>query len=321
MLSDSPLVLSDVDDVGVRTLTLNRPDRMNAWIPPMQTALFDAFDEAAASPEVRVVVLTGAGRGFCPGADMQHLAELSTGTNAAAPIVPERRPIIHAMSVPKPIVCAINGACAGIGLAVAMSCDIRFVARDAKLTTAFAKLGLVAEHGLSWTLPQACGYATAKELLMSARRFTGTEAAALGVAHAALPDDELMNHTLGYARDLAVQSSPVSFATMSGNSHAPRSRPSTRPWAKPTSCLPRPRRAPTSLKASGRSPDAASRRSLRSVGAPRSRTRSRQPRRPTAVRTVRTASPPGVLGRVARMVSPSSSAAGSCNGRSARLAA
>ena len=213
-MSVSPLVLSDVDDVGVMTLTLNRPDRMNAWIPPMQAALFDAFDEAAVSPEVRVIVLTGAGRGFCPGADMQHLAEISAGTNAAAPGVPEHRPIIHAMTVPKPIICAINGACAGIGLAVAMSCDIRFVARDAKLTTAFAKLGLVAEHGLSWTLPQACGYATAKELLMSARRFTGTEAAALGVVHAALPDDELMDHTLGYARDLAVQSSPVSFATM-----------------------------------------------------------------------------------------------------------
>jgi enoyl-CoA hydratase/carnithine racemase len=118
------------------------------------------------------------------------------------------------MSVPKPIICAINGACAGIGLAVAMSCDIRFVASGAKLTTAFAKLGLVAEHGLSWTLPQACGYATAKELLMSARRFSGDEAAALGVAHAAIPDDELMAHTLAYARDLAVQSSPVSFATM-----------------------------------------------------------------------------------------------------------
>ena len=214
MLSDPPLVLSDVDDVGVMTLTLNRPERMNVWIPPMQIALFDAFDEAAMSPEVRVIVLTGAGRGFCPGADMQHLAEISAGTNATEAAVPEHRPIVHAMSVPKPIICAINGACAGIGLAIAMSCDIRFVARDAKLTTAFAKLGLVAEHGLSWTLPQACGYATAKELLMSARRFTGTEAAALGVAHAALPDDELMSHTISYARDLAVQSSPVSFATM-----------------------------------------------------------------------------------------------------------
>ena len=212
-MSSDQLVVSDVDEVGVMTVTLNRPDRLNAWIPPMQTALFDAFDEAAASPHVRVIVLTGAGRGFCPGADMQYLAEMSVGA-AVEPDVPERRPIIHAVSIPKPIVCAINGACAGVGLAVAMSCDVRFVAKGAKLTTAFAKLGLVAEHGLSWTLPQACGHATAKELLMSARRFTGDEAAALGVAHAAIADDELMDHALGYARDLAVQSSPVSFATI-----------------------------------------------------------------------------------------------------------
>jgi enoyl-CoA hydratase/carnithine racemase len=214
MSSDPPLVLSELDDVGVLTLTLNRPERLNAWIPPMQAALFDAFDEAAERPDLRVIVLTGAGRSFCPGADMQGLAELSAGTGRAEPGVPETRRIVHAMSIPKPIICAINGACAGIGLAVAMSCDIRFVAASAKLTTAFAKLGLVAEHGLSWTLPQACGYATARELLMSARRFTGAEAAALGVVHAAIPDDELMSHTLSYARDLAVQSSPISWATM-----------------------------------------------------------------------------------------------------------
>lgn len=212
-MSAEDLVTAALDDVGVLTLTFNRPERLNAWIPPMGTALFDAFDSAAADPAVRVIVLTGAGRGFCPGADMQHLADISAGTDEA-PTKPETRPIIHALSIPKPIVCAINGACAGIGLAVAMSCDIRFVARNAKLTTAFAKLGLVAEHGLSWTLPQACGYATAKELLLSGRRFTGDEAAALGVVHAAIDDDALLDHTLAYARDLAVQVSPVSFATM-----------------------------------------------------------------------------------------------------------
>ncbi len=214
MPSRPPYVLADLDDAGVMTVTLNRPEVLNAWIPPMQTELFNALDDAAADPAVRVIVLTGAGRGFCPGADMQYLADLSNGAVAAEPVVPETRPITHALSIPKPIVCAINGACAGIGLAVAMSCDIRFVASNAKLTTAFAKLGLVAEHGLSWTLPQACGYATAKELLFSARRFTGEEAAELGVAHAAVADGELLDHTMAYARQLAVQSSPVSFATM-----------------------------------------------------------------------------------------------------------
>jgi enoyl-CoA hydratase/carnithine racemase len=212
--SDDTCVLSDLDDAGVLTLTLNRPDVLNAWIPLMQTALFDAMDAATEDPRVRVIVLTGAGRGFCPGADMQYLAGLADGSLNPSGTVADTRPITYAMSVPKPIVCAINGACAGIGLAVAMSCDIRFAAAEAKLTTAFSKLGLVAEHGLSWTLPQACGYATARELLLTARRFTGEEAAALGVVHGALPHDELLRHTRTFARQLATQSSPVSFATM-----------------------------------------------------------------------------------------------------------
>jgi enoyl-CoA hydratase/carnithine racemase len=212
--ADAPLVLSDLDDAGLLTLTLNRPEVLNAWIPPMQTALFDAMDAATDDPDVRVILLTGAGRGFCPGADMRYLADVAAGSSLGSAAERETRPITHAMSIPKPIVCAINGACAGIGLAVAMSCDIRFASTDAKLTTAFAKLGLVAEHGLSWTLPQACGYATARDLLLTARRITGDEAAALGVVHAALPADELMDHSRAFARSLAVHSSPLSLATM-----------------------------------------------------------------------------------------------------------
>lgn len=212
--STEQLVLADVDGSGVLTLTLNRPEVMNAWIPPMQSALFDALDAAAGDPAVRVVVLTGAGRGFCPGVDMAYLADLSSGTAGGAGGPRDTRRITHALSLPKPVVCAINGACAGIGLALAMSCDIRFAASDAKLTTAFAKLGLVAEHGLSWTLPQACGVAVAKELLLTSRRFTGEEAARLGVVHGALPSDELLAHTRDFARQLATQISPVSFAAM-----------------------------------------------------------------------------------------------------------
>jgi len=212
--SDATCVLSDLDEAGVLTLTLNRPEVLNAWVPPMQTALFDAMDAATEDPDVRVIVLTGAGRGFCPGVDMRYLARLAERSLKASGTVADTRPITYAMTVPKPIICAINGACAGIGLAVAMSCDIRFAAAEAKLTTAFARLGLVAEHGLSWTLPQACGYATARELLLTARRFTGEEAAALGVVHGALPLDELLHHTRTFARQLATQSSPVSFAAM-----------------------------------------------------------------------------------------------------------
>lgn len=212
--TDDGLVLSDIGDAGVLTLTLNRPEALNAWIPPMQSVLFDLLDAAAEDPEVRVIVLTGAGRGFCPGVDMQFLAELSAGSLEESSAPPDTRPVIHAMSIPKPIICAINGACAGIGLALAMSCDIRFAANEAKLTTAFAKLGLVAEHGLSWTLPQACGTATAKELLLTSRRFTGEEAAVLGVVHASTPADGLLAHSHAVARQLATQCSPASFAAM-----------------------------------------------------------------------------------------------------------
>jgi enoyl-CoA hydratase/carnithine racemase len=211
---DESVVLTNVDDAGVVTVTLNRPRVMNAWIPPMHPALVDARDAAADNPDIRVIVLTGAGRGFCPGADMQYLAELADGSVGPSDAPPDNRPITHAMSIPKPVICAINGACAGIGLAVAMSCDIRFAAVEAKFTTAFARLGLVAEHGLSWTLPQACGMAVAKDLFFTSRRFSGEEAAQLGVVHAAVPIDELLAYTQNYARELATHSSPVSFATM-----------------------------------------------------------------------------------------------------------
>src|SRR5260370_4661684 len=171
-------MLSDLDGVGVFTLALNRRDVLTAWIPPMQKALFDAMDAATEDRSVRVIVLTGAGRGVCPGVDMQYLASLAEGSQSPSATVADTRPITYALTVPKPIVCAINGACAGIGLAVAMSCDIRFAAAEAKLTTAFAKLGLVAEHGLAWTLPQACVYATAREDPLHARPIPGGEGGA-----------------------------------------------------------------------------------------------------------------------------------------------
>src|SRR3954465_2319899 len=101
MSSDPPVVLSEIDDVGVLTLTLNRPERLNAWIPPMKAALFDALDAATEDPAVRVISLTGAGRGFCPGADMQHLADISSGTDTAESGVADTRPMIHALSIPK----------------------------------------------------------------------------------------------------------------------------------------------------------------------------------------------------------------------------
>ena len=150
----SEVVQMRVED-GVALLTLNRPDRLNAWTAEMEHAYFAMLEQCAREQEVRVIVVTGAGRGFCAGADMQELQAIGDGTLTATAETHERRPQTFPLSIPKPIIAAVNGACAGIGLVQALMCDMRFAAEGAKLTTAFARRGLVAEHGISWILPQA----------------------------------------------------------------------------------------------------------------------------------------------------------------------
>src|SRR5579859_5725343 len=150
------VVLFEVQD-GVALLTYNRPERLNAWTPELQTRYFDLLEECAGREDVRAIVLTGAGRGFCAGADMQHLADLAAGDGQGEPGPADSRPVTFALSIPKPIIAAINGPCAGLGLVHAVMCDLRFAAEGAKLTTAFARRGLVAEHGISWLLPRLVG--------------------------------------------------------------------------------------------------------------------------------------------------------------------
>ena len=203
-------VLYRVDD-GVAVVTLNRPDRLNAWTTPMEHRYFDALERAAGDPDVRVIVVTGAGRGFCPGVDMEELEAIgAAGRVEGGP----RRPQTFALGVPKPVIAAINGACAGIGLVQALMCDVRFAAAGAKLTTAFVRRGLVAEHGISWVLPRLVGPAVALDLLLSGRVLLAEEAADLGLVNGVLPPGELMDHAIGYARDLAASCSPASLAVM-----------------------------------------------------------------------------------------------------------
>jgi enoyl-CoA hydratase/carnithine racemase len=209
----SEVVLKEVQD-GVAVLTLNRPERLNAWTQELERVYFGMLAECAASQDVRVIVVTGAGRGFCAGADMQELQSLGENGASEAQVERERTAQTFALSVPKPIIAAINGPCAGIGLVQALMCDLRFVAEDAKLTTAFARRGLVAEHGISWILPRLLGPARALDLLLSGRVLLGREAAAIGLANRALPSDALLEQTLAYARELAVQCSPASMATI-----------------------------------------------------------------------------------------------------------
>jgi enoyl-CoA hydratase/carnithine racemase len=209
----SDVVQFQVQD-GVALLTLNRPDRLNAWTGEMESAYFGLLEECGSSEEVRVIVVTGAGRGFCAGADMQELQAIGDGDIQSATALEERRLQTFPLTIPKPIIAAINGPCAGIGLVQALMCDLRFAAEGAKITTAFARRGLVAEHGISWILPRLVGPARALDLLLSARVVLAEEAHALGLVNRLLTPELLLEETLAYARELAVNCSPASMATM-----------------------------------------------------------------------------------------------------------
>ncbi len=217
----------------VSTVTLNRPDRLNAWTVQMADEVRDAIGRAGTDPETRCIVITGAGRGFCAGADMGGLqSAVGTGTASIAPSAlhptdvsfpnapgpdlgnayPGRFGYLY--RCPKPIIAAINGPCAGIGLILTLYADLRFADQAAKFTTAFAARGLVAEHGIAWLLPRLIGEARALDLLFTSRKFTGAEAEAMGLVNKALPGDELMNHVAAVARTLANDVSPRSVAIM-----------------------------------------------------------------------------------------------------------
>jgi enoyl-CoA hydratase/carnithine racemase len=195
---------------AVLVLTLNRPDRLNAFNNDLEDQLFALLDAAEDDPEVRAIVLTGAGRGFCAGADMQNLQRMDTAVERSA------RPRGRAFprSIDKPMIAAINGAAAGLGLVEALFCDIRFTTPQAKLTTSFAKRGLIAEYGLSWMLPRLVGPSRALDLLLSARVVQGEEALAMGLVDYVVEPDALLDRAVAYAADLAANCSPTSMAIM-----------------------------------------------------------------------------------------------------------
>lgn len=196
-------VLYDVAD-GVATVTLNRPDRMNAWNTLLGAELGDAMAEADGDDDVRAVVVTGAGRAFCAGADLSG-GEFGGGD---APALREMWPY----DVRKPVIAAINGHAIGVGITYPMTCDVRYVAEDAKLAFAFVRRGAMPELASHAIVPRVAGFAVAAELLLSGRTFSGTEAAALGLATAALPAADVLPAALALARDIAANTAPVSVA-------------------------------------------------------------------------------------------------------------
>lgn len=196
---------------GVATVTLNRPDRLNAWTREMSKQLSGAMHELDNDRSVSAIVLTGAGRAFCAGLDIQRFA--GSSSEPPAPRIPWiERQLPSAMV--KPVVAAINGAAVGIGLAYAVHCDVRFVSSDAKVGFAFSRRGLAPEIGMSAVLPRVVGQSIAADLLMSGRLITGSEAAALGLASEALPAADVVTRAMEWARDVAANCSPASVGAM-----------------------------------------------------------------------------------------------------------
>jgi enoyl-CoA hydratase/carnithine racemase len=196
-------VLYDVAD-GVATVTLNRPERLNAWNRRLGAELNDAMAEADGDDGVRAVIVTGAGRAFCAGADLSG-GEFGGG---AAPSLRQCWPY----EVRKPVIAAINGHAVGVGITYPLLCDVRIVAAEAKLQFAFVRRGAIPELASHAILPRVVGFSTAAELLLSGRMFSGTEAASMGLASQALPAGEVLAAARALAADIATNTAPVSVA-------------------------------------------------------------------------------------------------------------
>ena len=208
-------LMVEMAEPGIVQLTLNRPAQLNAWTVSLEAAFFAALDVAWSDPKVRAVVVTGAGKGFCAGASMDML-----GTSFRPADRARRRRLCELAEFPKPVIAAVNGAAAGLGFALALWCDVRICAADAKLTTAFARLGLVAEHGTAWLLPRVVGRAHATDLLLSGRTITGAEAASIGLVNKAVEREQTLPAALAYARNLVEVCAPSSWAAIKGQLRA-----------------------------------------------------------------------------------------------------
>jgi enoyl-CoA hydratase/carnithine racemase len=213
---------------GVAVVFLNRPQSLNAYTAAMGQSLESAVAEAMADEAIKVIVLTGAGRGFCAGADMNLLQKISPASRTVTPaqnvkldfrsgLGPDVGPHYggrfgYLLQCRKPVIAAINGPAAGLGLVLALYADIRFAGSEAKLTTSFAQRGLIAEHGISWLLPRLVGPAHALDLLLSVRKLKAAEAERIGLVNKVFPQETFMADVLAYASAIAKTVSPRSTA-------------------------------------------------------------------------------------------------------------
>jgi 2-(1,2-epoxy-1,2-dihydrophenyl)acetyl-CoA isomerase len=220
------VLLEDLDN-GVLTLTLNRPQRLNAFNGELNEALAAGIARAGANEACRVVLLTGAGRGFSAGADLAQRMTPKDGTrpDLGASLDKAYNPLIRAMrKLPKPIVAAVNGPAAGVGANIAFACDIVLAAKSASFLQAFARIGLVPDGGGTWILPRLIGDARARALMMLAEPIDAERAAAWGMIYACVDDDKLMGEAHTLAERLAAGPTRAyalmkrAFAASAGNS-------------------------------------------------------------------------------------------------------
>ena len=220
-------ILYEVQD-PVAIVTMNRPKALNAMTGRMMAEMRHAFAVAEQDPDVVGIVLTGAGRGFCAGADTGRLTAKASGESGETDDLTELQASpgdpnmgsnfqgkhTYLLSLQKPLIAAVNGPCAGVGFVYACLADMRFVERQAKFTTAFSQRGLIAEHGVSWLLPRLLGSGRALDLLWSARMFSGEEAKELGLAERLVEQGESLQTAVDYIRELANVVSPASLMVM-----------------------------------------------------------------------------------------------------------
>ena len=210
----------------VATITLNRPDKLNAWTAIMEREVRSAMEEAERDENVRAVVLTGAGRGFCAGADMSLLSTVAekgldaarlaqttqqTGGNSEGARADFQKKYSYFPTLTKPVIAAVNGPAVGLGLVIALYCDLRLASDAARFGTAFAKRGLIAEYGMAWMLPRLVGHANALELLFTARMIDAAEALRMGLVNQVYPQESFPDKVQEFAADLASNVSPRSL--------------------------------------------------------------------------------------------------------------
>lgn len=211
------------DFYGTALITLNRPQRLNAWTPVMGEELASALTAAAKDGRIRVIVISGAGRGFCSGMDIEQLKrkeenakhDRQTSLDGSIPRGSQREDFsglfTYLPAIGKPIIAAINGPVAGSGLALVLACDIRFAAEDAFFSSAFSRKGLVAEHGIAWLLSGLVGTAAALDILLSGRRVSAAEGKEIGLVNFLCAQGKVLNDAMEYAATMAENCSPRSM--------------------------------------------------------------------------------------------------------------